>query len=516
MAILADQVGARALWTGTGNGASITLGGADTGFRAFPSALNGVLLTYEIFNRDGPGEREIGRGVYTHAGTSLARTTVLLNSLTGTAGTRLSFSAGTKEVSAVWSPDDFAFALLDGRTIREGTDFSAAGTFTIDPAVRAHRYLRVLGSVANSDQLTAAMTVSLAPADSDWSDQVGRLAFVTKADSSAFTVTVSGFDAGQTGTRVLGGTNDGVACWRILDGGSARFVREGIDRAGLREKLVSGATAVTAAATDLFPLYDGAGVFRGVAAWGHGHDLIDITNAGDLAALNVIEVGHISASGTPSAATFLNGAGAWASPSGVAAASPTQAVSNASPFALTDAMRLHNNVELLSHAATVDFEVPAAAAAASKWYIRAKHDDCTVSVAGGVGSVNGGTVAVLVNGGIAVVEVDSNPGSAPVVLVSGNVIIAPVQVNSTKTYDDDDDGYEFELVSGASTQTFGAAAGFADGFAVNIFNDSGGSVSISGIDASLTLPDPGVISVKKLGTALWAWGTGGITVLDAA
>lgn len=199
-------------------------------------------------------------------------------------------------------------------------------------------------------------------------------------------------------------------------------------------------------------------------------------------------------------------------------AAPTTVTSNAATFALADAARLHNNADVESHQASVDFEVPAAAAAPSRWLIRFMHDGCTVSVVGNVGSVNGvaGGSSRGVQGGSAIVLVDSNPGSAPVVEVIGNIIKPPVTVSSTKTYDNDDHERDYELDASSGTQTFGATATYEDGFYVNIFNTSGGNRTIDGADADVTLANNGVLTVKKLGTKLIAFGSGGTTVLDAA
>ena len=49
----------------------------------------------------------------------------------------------------------------------------------------------------------------------------------------------------------------------------------------------------------------------------------------------------------------------------------------------------------------------------------------------------GGAARLILNG-VAVIEVRSNPGSAPVVQVRGSVIVAPVTVSGTKTYTNDD------------------------------------------------------------------------------
>lgn len=192
-------------------------------------------------------------------------------------------------------------------------------------------------------------------------------------------------------------------------------------------------------------------------------------------------------------------------------AAPTEVPSDAATFALTDAARMHNNVRVVSHQASVVFEVPQAASKNSEWRIEPLHDGCTVTINGGVGTLTPST-ARLVNGGLAIVTVTNNPGSAPVVVVRADVIVPPTSV-TTKTYDADDHGQDFVATG---TQTFGAASGFPSGFYVNIWNNTGSNLTIDGADADHTVPARGVVVVRKIGTGLICNGSGGDTLLDAS
>lgn len=272
---------------------------------------------------------------------------------------------------------------------------------------------------------------------------------------------------------------------------------------------------------------DGAAVWARIDGAGvtlDQHDILGRILSGSGAAA-ALAAGDLTEETTPEAGDFLLG---WSGGSllrkfdvgdlpSTADAAPSPVTSNAATFSLTDAARLHNNVIVTSHQAGVAFEVPAAATANSEWRIMPRHDGCTVTIPGGSPS---GTItpnpARIVNGGLVIVTVTGNGGSAPVVEVRGNVVVPATSV-STKTYDADDDGQDF-LATG--TQTFGAAANFPAGFYVNIFNGSGSSITIDGLDADHTLPARGVVLVKKLGTALIAVGSGSTggegTVLDAA
>jgi hypothetical protein len=89
--VLADRVRETTTTAGTG---TITLAGAVTGFQSFSVVGNGNTTYYTIAGQ-GTSEWEVGVGTYTLSGTTLARTTVLASS---NSGSLVNFSAGTKDV----------------------------------------------------------------------------------------------------------------------------------------------------------------------------------------------------------------------------------------------------------------------------------------------------------------------------------------------------------------------------------------------------------------------------------
>ena len=89
--VLADRVKETTTTTGTG---TVTLLGAATGFQSF-STIGNTNTTYYTIAGQGTSEWEVGVGTYTSSGTTLARTTILASSNSGSA---VSFSAGTKDV----------------------------------------------------------------------------------------------------------------------------------------------------------------------------------------------------------------------------------------------------------------------------------------------------------------------------------------------------------------------------------------------------------------------------------
>ena len=89
--VLADRVKETTTTTGTG---TVTLLGAATGFQSFAAIGNGNTTYYCITAQVGT-EWEVGIGTYTSSGTTLARTTVLSSS---NSGSLVNFSVGTKDV----------------------------------------------------------------------------------------------------------------------------------------------------------------------------------------------------------------------------------------------------------------------------------------------------------------------------------------------------------------------------------------------------------------------------------
>jgi hypothetical protein len=89
--VLADRVKETTTTTGTG---TVTLAGAATGYQSFSAIGNGNSTYYTIAGQSG-NEWEVGIGTYTSSGTTLARTTVLSSS---NSGSLVTFSAGIKDV----------------------------------------------------------------------------------------------------------------------------------------------------------------------------------------------------------------------------------------------------------------------------------------------------------------------------------------------------------------------------------------------------------------------------------
>jgi len=96
--VLADRVKETSTTTGTG---SVTLAGAVAGFQTF-AVVGNTNTTYYCIAGQTTSEWEVGVGTYSTTGPTLARTTVLASSNSGSA---VNFSAGTKDVFLTYAAD---------------------------------------------------------------------------------------------------------------------------------------------------------------------------------------------------------------------------------------------------------------------------------------------------------------------------------------------------------------------------------------------------------------------------
>lgn len=130
--VLADRVKETTTTTGTG---TLTLAGAATGFQSFSVIGNGNTTYYAISSSSG-SQWEVGIGTYTLSGTTLARTTILASSNSGSA---VNLSAGTKDVFVTYpslvssaSPVMMqADTVTQNMTVYAGTNGFSVGPVTV-------------------------------------------------------------------------------------------------------------------------------------------------------------------------------------------------------------------------------------------------------------------------------------------------------------------------------------------------------------------------------------------------
>lgn len=146
--VLADRVRETTTTAGTG---TVTLGGAVTGFQSFSVVGNGNTTYYTIAGQ-GTSEWEVGIGTYTSSGTTLARTTVLASS---NSGSLVNFSAGTKDVFVTYPA---------GRSITGGEGYTENdATIDISSTINTGRNAISAGPIT----LSSGATVTV-PSGSVW------------------------------------------------------------------------------------------------------------------------------------------------------------------------------------------------------------------------------------------------------------------------------------------------------------------------------------------------------------
>ena len=180
--ILADRVQETTTVTGTG---TATLLGAITGYQSFAVIGNGNTTYYTIAAQSGT-EWEVGIGTYASSGTTLARTTVLSSS---NSGSLVSFSAGTKNVFVTY-PSSVAASV--GPSAYTRTSFTATAGQTAFTVTYAVNYLQVYVN-----------GVLLAPADYTATSGTGfTLAIAASAgdtvDARVITKSVTGATTGKS------------------------------------------------------------------------------------------------------------------------------------------------------------------------------------------------------------------------------------------------------------------------------------------------------------------------------
>jgi hypothetical protein len=116
--VVKDRVQETSTTTGTG---TFTLAGAVSGYQSFSTIGNGNTTYYAIV---GGTEWEVGLGTYTLSGTTLSRDTVLASST----GSKVSFSAGTKNVFVTYPAGKSLYLDASGNVIALGTPASATLT----------------------------------------------------------------------------------------------------------------------------------------------------------------------------------------------------------------------------------------------------------------------------------------------------------------------------------------------------------------------------------------------------
>jgi hypothetical protein len=156
--VVKDRVQETSTTTGTG---TITLAGAVSGFQSFSAIGNGNTTYYAIV---GGTEWEVGLGTYTSSGTTLSRDTVLSSST----GSKVSFSAGTKNVFVTYPASDSVYQ--DANNDAYAPQFAASNGLNVNNGTIGTSYTFPTGynSVEAGDiTLSGGVTVTV-PSTSRW------------------------------------------------------------------------------------------------------------------------------------------------------------------------------------------------------------------------------------------------------------------------------------------------------------------------------------------------------------
>lgn len=146
--IVADRVKETTTTTGTG---TVTLLGASTGFQSF-AVIGDANITYYTIAAQTGTEWEVGIGTYTSSGTTLARTTVLSSS---NSGSLVNFSAGTKDVFVTYPAER---AVMGGEGYVEN-----AATITVSSTINTGNNAMSSGPVVVNSGITVTV-----PTGSRW------------------------------------------------------------------------------------------------------------------------------------------------------------------------------------------------------------------------------------------------------------------------------------------------------------------------------------------------------------
>lgn len=234
--VIKDRVKETTTTTGTG---TITLAGAVSGFQAFSVIGDGNTTKYCILDANGTGW-ETGIGTYTAAGTTLARTTVLASSNSGSA---ITLSSGTHTVFCDWTGTDGQSAHDSNKTYISGLLITKASATQISVSAGA-AWVPAAGKVVTyaGGTITPTLTNSTATTTKIYSvflNADGTIEVDQEAPpTSAY--------AGTARTRGIGNLGRFIGCFYSL-GVSAAVVEQLVTETGSNYCLVKYDTASFAA-----------------------------------------------------------------------------------------------------------------------------------------------------------------------------------------------------------------------------------------------------------------------------
>ncbi len=234
--IIKDRVKETTTTTGTGN---VALGGAVSNFVTFSSVLSDSDTTYYAIVDSNNSDFEVGLGTYVSSGNTIARTTVLASSNSGSA---VSLSAGSKVIFCAFPADKAVVEDANGVVSIENLQFdtnamkatNTNGNVQLTPngtgfvelvgatnsgAIRFNCQVNTHGVTLKGPPHSASATYSLELPDADGS--AGQLLKTDGSGKLAFTSSLPGITATASEINILDGVTATASEINILDGVTA-------------------------------------------------------------------------------------------------------------------------------------------------------------------------------------------------------------------------------------------------------------------------------------------------------
>ena len=289
--VVKDRVKESSTTSGTG---TLTLAGAVTGFQAFSAALSNGDTTYYAIAESSTGAWEVGLGTYTTSGTTLARTTVLSSSNSGSA---INLSGAGADVFITQPADKAAYfdasgdlflnqdptSALQSATKQYVDSIAAAGIHYHDP-VRVEREGNLTATYNNGTAgvgatLTNSGTQAALVIDGVTLNSADRVLVYEQTDQTqngVYTVTNTGSaSTNWVLTRATDADSYGPSDPDSLGQGDAFFVQEGAAGAGETYVMNTEGTITFGTTNITFAQYSSAQIYSA----GNGLTLTGVTFA---------------------------------------------------------------------------------------------------------------------------------------------------------------------------------------------------------------------------------------------
>jgi hypothetical protein len=234
--VIKDRVKETTTTTGTGN---IALGGAVSNFVTFSSVLSDSDTTYYAIVDSNNSDFEVGLGTYASSGNTIARTTVLASSNSGSA---VDLSAGSKVIFCAFPADKAVIEDANGvvsienlqfdtnaikatntngniQLFPNGTGFTELYGNTNAGAIRFNCEVNTHGVTLKGPPHSASATYSLELPNADGS--AGQLLKTDGSGKLAFTSSLPGITATASEINILDGVTATASEINILDGVTA-------------------------------------------------------------------------------------------------------------------------------------------------------------------------------------------------------------------------------------------------------------------------------------------------------